>query len=408
MPINKCRVCGNDFFKEPLLQYKNMPKVAQFLPDVTNLESDKGVDLQVWQCSGCGLVQLNNKPVPYYKNVIRASAFSEEMKDFRMKQFKSFVQKYSLQGKKIIEIGCGCGEYLSIMQQCGVMAYGIENSEKSKEQCVKNGLVVLKGFIDCSTKILECSPYDAFFILSFLEHLPNPNLVLRGIYNNLTNDAVGLVEVPNFDMILRNNLFSEFIGDHLFYFNKETLTSTLNQNGFEILECNEIWYNYIISVVVQPVRNYLTKTGKVEWSNDKRIAEASNRIKKREKLNLSHFYQLQEKLKIEIHKYINRFDHKMVAVWGAGHQALAIISLMNLSDKIKYVVDSAPFKQNKFTPATHIPIVSPEQLITEPVDAIIVMAASYSSEVVKIIQQNFDRNINVSILKDFGLEEVKE
>ena len=98
----------------------------------------------------------------------------------------------------------------------------------------------------------------------------------------------------------------------------------------------------------------------------------------------------------------------MVAVWGAGHQALAIISLMNLSDKIKYVVDSAPFKQNKFTPATHIPIVSPEQLITEPVDAIIVMAASYSSEVVKIIQQNFDRNINVSILKDFGLEEVKE
>ncbi|OGW41237.1 MAG: methyltransferase [Nitrospirae bacterium RBG_13_39_12] len=376
MPIDKCRVCDNKFFEKALLRYENMPRAAQYLPDAESLETDKGVDLEVCQCSGCGLVQLNNDPVPYYKEVIRAAAFSEEMKDFRRKQFDSFIQKYSLKGKKIIEIGCGRGEYLSIIQQFGINAYGLEHSEESVMQCVKNGLKVLQGFIDSSTYRLDHAPFDAFIILNFLEHLPDPNSTLRGIYNNLTDDAVGLVEVPNFDMILRNKLFSEFTCDHLFYFTRETLNATLRLNGFEIIDCNEEWYEYIISAIV----------------------------KKREKIDISHFYKYQAQLKNEIEEYIRRFKDKRVAIWGAGHQALAIISLINLADKIKYVVDSAAFKQGKYTPATHVRIVSPDTLYSDPVDAVIVMAASYSDEVARIIRQRYDRNINVSILRDFGLE----
>lgn len=373
---NKCRVCGHDFFEEPLLRYENMPGVAQFLPDAESLEADKGVDLEVCQCPGCGLVQLNSEPVPYYKEVIRSAAFSGEMKNFRMEQFRQFIEKYSLEGRKIIEIGCGRGEYLSIMQQFGVDVYGLEGSEESVAQCVDNKLKVSKGFVDSSAYELDHAPFDAFFILNYLEHLPDLNSTLRGICNNLADCAVGLVEVPNFNMILRNNLFSEFTTDHLFYFTKETLSKTLSQNGFEIIECDEVWYKYIISAVV----------------------------KKRKKLDISDFYKYQAKLKNVIEGYILRFKNKKVAIWGAGHQALAIIALVNLSGKIKYVVDSATFKQGKYTPATHIPIVSPDTLIKDPVDAVIVMAASYSDEVAGIIRQKYDRNINISILRDFGLE----
>jgi 2-polyprenyl-3-methyl-5-hydroxy-6-metoxy-1,4-benzoquinol methylase len=355
-----------------------MPKAAQFLPDAESLANDQGVDLKVCQCSGCGLVQLSNDPVPYYKEVIRAAAFSEEMKDFRRKQFAGFVQKFSIERKKIIEIGCGRGEYLSLMQQFGVEAYGLEYSAESVMQCVKNGLNVSKGFIQKSTDRLDDAPFDAFFILNFLEHLPDPNSTLRGIYNNLTDAAMGLVEVPNFDMILQNKLFSEFIGDHLFYFTKETLSETLRINGFEIVDCKEVWHDYIISTVVR----------------------------KREKLDISQFHNFQAQIKKEIEEYIRRFKDNKVAIWGAGHQALALISLINLAGKIKYVVDSAVFKQGKFTPATHIPIVSPDALDSDPVDAVIIMAASYSDEVARIMQQKFDRNINVAIVRDFGLEAV--
>jgi len=293
MPIKKCRVCGHKFLEEPLLRYENMPRAAQFLPDAESLENDKGVDLEVCQCSGCGLVQLSNDPVPYYREVIRAAAFSEGMKDFRRKQFGNFVQKFSLKGKKVVEIGCGHGEYLSIMQQSGVEAYGLEHSASSVTQCIKSGLKVSKGFIQGSADRLNDAPFDAFFILNFLEHLPDPNAAIRGIYNNLTDDAIGFVEVPNFDMILRNKLFSEFISDHLFYFTKETLNTTLSLNGFEIIECNEVWHDYIISAVV----------------------------KKRRKIDISHFYKHQAQLKNEIEGYIRRFKDKKssnMGCWASG------------------------------------------------------------------------------------------
>lgn len=378
MPVNACRVCGHSFIDRPLLRYESMPAAAQFLPDIESLESDNGVDLDVYQCSGCGLVQLSNAPVPYYKEVIRAAAFSKEMKDFRMAQFNSFIQRFSLKGKKVIEIGCGCGEFLSIMQQLDVEAYGLEHSEESATRCVKNGLKVSRGFIESSNYRLDHAPFEAFLILNFLEHLPEPNSTLRGIYNNLTDDAAGLVEVPNFDMIVRKKLFSEFTSDHLLYFTKETLNTTLRLNGFDIIDCNEEWHDYIISAIV----------------------------KKRKKLDISHFYEHQAHLKNEIEEYISRFRDKKIAIWGAGHQALAVIALTGIADRIKYVVDSATFKQGKYTPATHVRIVSPDVLESDPVDAIIVMAASYSDEVARIIRHRFNRNINVSILRVCGLEKV--
>jgi len=363
----KCRVCGNNLYEEPLLSYENMPKAAQYLPDKNALKSDKGVDLEVCQCSGCGLVQLSNDPVPYYKEVIRAAGISEEMMAFRKKQFTDLVEKYSLKGKKVIEIGCGRGEYLSIMARTGVKAYGLEQGKDAVRQCLSQGLNVSRRIKD--------GPFDAFYILSFLEHLPKPSRTLREIGDNLTDHAIGLVEVPNFDMIIRKKLFAEFIGDHLLYFTRDTLATTLRSNGFNIIECNEVWHDYIISAVVR----------------------------KRGRLDLSCFSDQQTKLKTEIDGYISRFKDKRVAIWGAGHQALALISLLELEDKIKYVVDSATFKQGKYTPATHLPIVSPAMLDSDPVDAVIVMAASYSDEVARIIQQKYGAKIKVAIFKGANL-----
>ena len=68
-----------------------MPSAAQHLPDVNNLKDDESVTLEVFQCSGCGLVQLSNKPVDYYREVIRAAGISNEMKQFRNKQFRNFI-----------------------------------------------------------------------------------------------------------------------------------------------------------------------------------------------------------------------------------------------------------------------------------------------------------------------------
>lgn len=378
MSAGRCKVCGSKFFKGPLLYYKNMPKAAQFLPDRRSLKDDRGVNLAVCQCSGCGLVQLDHHPVPYYREVVRAAGFSPEMKEFRKKQFSAFVKEYSLKHKKVIEIGCGRGEYLGLMRQCGVRAYGIEYAKGSVDYCLKNGLKVSRDFIRDSECKLKHAPFKAFFILNFLEHLPDPNSCLRGICNNLDVEGVGIIEVPNFGMILRKKLFSEFITDHLLYFTRDTLATALELNGFSIIKCDCVWHDYILSAIVR----------------------------KRRETDLSDFGRHQAKLKHQLDSYTRRFKSRKVVIWGAGHQALAAISLLGLKNKVKYVVDSAGFKQGKFTPFTHIPILSPDTILSDPPAAIIVMAAGYSGEVVKNIRRKFDRSVNVAVLRDFGLETV--
>lgn len=372
----RCRACAALLYVKPLLLYTNMPGAAQHLPDVAALATDRGQDLEVCQCSGCGLVQLSNTPVTYYRDVIRAAAVSMEMKEFRIGQFSRFIAEYGLKGKKVLEIGCGKGEFLSLMRECGADAYGIEHEPDSVAVCTDIGLKVRRGFPSSDSAKIPDAPFDAFFMLNFLEHLPDIPDVLSGISANLFEEAVGLIEVPNFDMIVDKGLFSEFIGDHLYYFTRDTLASTLTRNGFQLLECTTVWHDYILSATVR----------------------------KRTPLDLSGFVQMQEELTRELHQFIERFDRNRVSVWGAGHQALALLALAGLSRSIRYVVDSAPFKQGCFTPVTHIPILAPSALDTDPVDAIIVMAASYSDEVTGIIKGKYGNKIAVAIVRSHGLE----
>jgi len=370
-----CRVCSGRL--RVLLQYENMPKAAQNFPEYEDLLVEEGTNLEVCECEVCGLVQLSNEPVPYHKEVIRAAAFSEEMKQFRVKQFADFVQKYSLQGKKVIEVGCGKGEFLQLMKDAGTDAFGIEYSAESVEVCREQGLRVDRDYVLYAHHMLKDQPFDCFFILNFFEHLPDLNSTLQALHDNLTEEGIGIIEVPNFDMILQQSLFSEFINDHLYYFTEDTLRAVLSRNGFEIIESTQVWHDYIISMVV----------------------------KKKEKLSLDSFKDQQRKITADIKKYIKK--HKSVAVYGAGHQALAVLSLADLGDQIKYVVDDAPFKQGKYTPATHIPIVSPERLYEDPPQAIIIMAASYSDEVAKkLIESKLE--ITLAILQNDGVYTVSE
>lgn len=376
MPVKTCRVCQGAFFTDALLNFQHMPRAAQHLPDASSLSCDKGIDLDIHQCSACGLVQLNSDPVPYWREVIRATAFSQEMGIFRAEQFKAFVEQHGLIGKKIVEIGCGKGEYLTLVQGAGAEVYGTEFGVDSVAHCTQAGLNVEHLFVETPGIELRNAPFDAFFILNFLEHLADPNSTLQGIHANLAPGAVGLVEVPNFDMILKKNLFSEFIPDHLFYFTRETLNALLERNGFEVIETREIWHDYILSSVVR----------------------------KRQPSDLSPFRQQQALLKDKLSRFVTSFGKKNIAVWGAGHQALAVLALADLGDSVKYVVDSAPFKQGRYTPSTHIPIVPPETLTSDPVAAVLIMAAAYSDEVVSLIRQKHGTTMALAILRETHLE----
>lgn len=374
-----CRGCGHLHVGPVLLQYENMPATAQGFPTQAQLATDRGAQLQAIECAACGLIQLTGAPVSYYRDVIRAAAFSPEMGAFRLTQFKQWGEDYALIGRPVLEIGCGQGEYLTLLAQSGLDAYGIEHAAAAVAACRAQGLQVEQGYLgDPGTKLFSERHFAAFVCLNFMEHWPQPRQSLQALLPMLAEQAIGLIEVPNFDMIVEKGLFSEFIADHLLYFTEQTLRQFLQNNGFEVLYCQPVWQDYILSAVVR----------------------------KRTTTNLGFFAEDRQRISQSLHHYLDQFPEQSVAVWGAGHQSLAVIALAEMAHRIRYVVDSAPFKQGKYTPASHLPIVSPQTLHTEPVAAVIVMAASYSDEVARILRAQFPHISQVAILRDSGLEAV--
>lgn len=356
-----CKICKSYLPKNTILTIKKAPSSAQGFSNIKNKKDN--IELKIYQCQSCDVVQISNKPVIYYKETIRSAGFSKEMIKFRRNQFKNFVKKYKLKNKKIIEIGCGKGEYLNILKKFCKKSTGIEFSKKNVQFCKNLNLNVKQGYICDEDLNLTNNQFDAFICMSFMEHAPDLNKFLKNIYKILKDNSYGIIEVPNFDMILKKKLYTEFIRDHIYYFTKKTLEKVLNLNGFEIIKCEEIWDKYILSA-------YIKKNKKIQ------------------KLDLKNSLKF---INLDYKKFKNFMKKEKIAIWGAGHQALTLISQTNMNKDIKFIIDSSIFKQNKFTPGDKLKVISPEMINKEKIRGIIIMAAGYSDEIYnKLIEENFN------------------
>lgn len=337
-----------------------MPKAAQYFPKKEEFLRDKGINLKIYQCSGCGLVQLNAKPVNYFKEVITAASLSEKSRQSRLDQMKSFADKFGLHGKKVLDIGTGKGDMLDVLKEAGFEAVGIEASLKSVKAGQSAGRKMIHGYIG-DKKTIKGSPFDAFVCLNYLEHLPDPSMAIKNIYNNTTANAAGFVTVPNLEYLLKTKCLYEFVADHLSYFTQKTLAYAFEKNGFEVKDCRLINEDNDIAITVR----------------------------KKEVLDiLGHFDEVKKLIKnLQQIEAGYKLQNKKIAVWGAGHRTLALLALSRLKN-IEYVIDSAKFKQGKFTPILHFNIAPPEHLKKKKVDLVIVMVPGlYPGEVLKKLKE---------------------
>lgn len=374
-----CRLCSGEFIPKPILVYPNSPASAQgFLDSIA--EEQPGVQLSIYQCSCCGLVQHDLLPVSYYKDVIRAVAYSEEMAQFRLSQLGSWINEYKLKDKKILEIGSGKGEYIELLKKAGALKVaGLEHSRESVSYAEEKGININQGYLGDKELEIGDEKFSAFVIFSFMEHWPDLNKSLRALHDLLLPDACGLVEVPNFEFILNQGMYSEYTVDHIFYFDRDTLRLALEINGFKVQSMESVWHDYILSA----------------------------KVVRRKQINVDIFNKKQTEIIKELHIYTNKYEKNDIVVWGAGHQALAIMSLAGLSDRVSHVVDSAPFKQNKYTPGTNLFIKSPDTLKIDKPKSIIIIAAAYSDEVYRVVSEQYPHIRSVAIMRDDYLEVIK-
>lgn len=386
--MKNCIACGEKLEGKGLLSFDGMPASAQNIPDAEEVKEDHGVSLNLHQCKNCGLVQFDCEPVDYYRDVIRSGGFTTTMVELRRRQFDHLIRTYDLECRKFIEVGCGQGEFLGVLAEFPVQAYGVEHREDLVELARKKGLDVVRGFTeDPDTVLGENGPYDVFLSFNFLEHQPEPGVMLDCIWNNLTEDGLGLVTVPSLEYILQYDGYYELIRDHIAYYSFETLGNLLRLHGFEVLE-EEMVNRDTCAVIVRKVQREEKKVRPVERVDVSTI-EASYGMIRDEILKLSDTLQR---------------EGKTLAVWGASHQGFTLAATTCLKETARYIIDSAPFKQGRFAPTSHLPIVAPDYFHTDPVDAILIVAPGYTQEISDSIRSNFGGNVSIMTLRSDHLE----
>lgn len=378
---NYCIVCGAPLSKPPLFVCQNMPETSQDLPTDENLKDDKPINLNLCQCSGCGLVQFDCEPVAYYKDSTRAGERCEALIALRQKQYKHLIETYNLQQKKILEVGAGKGGFLRTlmeMKEYGVQEYGLENNaEFVRIAREKEGVNIQQGYVDSPNMKIVGGPFDAFISFAYLARLIDPNTVLQGVSNNLIEDGVGLIMVPSLEHLLKLGGFYDITRDHIAYYSEDTLRFMLQRNGFDVLEHGEVAKIYIYAIV-----------------------------KKRKFYNIKKIWSDVKPLSDKIREFVRDAtkDGRKLAIWCAGHFAFTVLSTSGIGKQVAYIIDNAEFKQGCYSPGSHVLIVGAEHYQADPVDTILILGPIYIDEIVKEIRFKCSQDVVIATMDKNGIK----
>jgi SAM-dependent methyltransferase len=149
-------------------------------------------------------------------------------------------------GGKVLDIGCGSGEFIAYAITKGFDAVGIEPSKEAVEAAKLRGLRAyccdLEGFVrnyELNTEKI----FDVVVMLYVLEHVPDPVNIINLVKEILMTNGVLCVRVPNdfseIQLTAQKTLNKEAwwiaAPDHINYFNFDSLHFFLREMGFEIL-----------------------------------------------------------------------------------------------------------------------------------------------------------------------------
>lgn len=166
-----------------------------------------------------------------------------------------FLVKYSSYGaisnqipenSTVLDIGCGDGNVsaLYIKKQCKVT--GIDVSNNALEIASRRGVDTIQWDLNTTPLPIPADFFDVAIISDVLEHVIDPNSLLKEAHRRLKNQGILILYIPNFARIgnrirmlagdPRDILHWKGYGDeieHLHWFTKPKLTYLLTQAGFE-------------------------------------------------------------------------------------------------------------------------------------------------------------------------------
>jgi SAM-dependent methyltransferase len=251
LEYTNCDFCGGD-------------KTRQFF-EPENPETKERFNIV--RCSLCGLTYLNPRPAKKIMGRYYPADYYYSFRDFsgRRLSYRERLKKFSLEGYynsknifkkllawllvrnfmivvpkerkgKLLDIGCGSGEFLYQMKNFGWEVHGLEISPECALIGNKMGLNIFCGELEGAD--FPEDYFDVVVLSQTLEHVYSPGSYLKHIYRLLKPEGLLIIGVPNVGS-LETQIFGRYchaldVPRHLYFFTVTSLRRYLEKYGFEV------------------------------------------------------------------------------------------------------------------------------------------------------------------------------
>ena len=289
------------------------------------------------------------------------------------------IKKYNLHNKNIIEIGCGQGEFLTLLCELGDNhGVGFDpayNSEHVKNPS-NNRITFIKDFY--SEKYQD---YQGDFICCkmTLEHIQKTADFVKTIRNSINDksETVVFFQVPNVRRILRDLAFWDIYYEHCSYFSLGSLSRLFQNCGFDVIDLWKDYDDQYLMIAAKPgtgSKNRILSQGKDLANLAQEIDFFAENYQRKIRTWQSDLREIEQ-------------NGKRAVIWGAGSKGVAFLTTLGVRDTIKYAVDIDPYKNGMYMAGTGQQIVSAEFLREYKPDVVIVMNPIYYNEIKQHLEQ---------------------
>lgn len=344
------------------------------------LEAPKGA-IRLGYCPACGMIYnllFDPLGMQYEAGYDNSLHFSAHFQSYAQALAADLIHRYQLYGKHIIEIGCGQGEFLSLLCEAGSnTGVGFDPSYTGPTH-PPGGSERVSIISDVYSEQYASLATDFMCCQQVLEHLAQPRDFLNTIRRCLGNrlQVPFFIEVPDVRYILHHLSVWDLIYEHCSYFSAPTLRHLLATCGFEPREMYGTYEGQFLCVEAIAATPAGTappaRAGELEALSREVMAFAAR-----------------------YHERIDAWQRRLAqfnptgtraVVWGAGARGMSFMSMVRRAEQIGYIVDINPRKQGMYLAGSGHQIVSPQFLQTYQPHLVIVMNPVYVKEIEHTIE----------------------
>lgn len=369
----------------PFMSFGKMPIANGFLVPEQFAE-EYFFELKVAFCEHCRMMQLAElveRERMFHENYAFFSSTSVRMGN-HFEEFAEYVRSTYLKDSDpfVVEVGSNDGIMLQHFARTGIRHLGIEPSANVAQVARDKGIRTICRFFDeeVAEEILrEDGPADAFLGANVMCHIPYIHSVFAGVKKLLKPRGILAFEDPYLGDIVEKTSYDQIYDEHAFYFCAASISYLAERHGLELID-----------VQAQPVhggsmRYVLAHKGAYP------IADSVHELQKKEEALGLAKPETYERLRRNIERSrdelrallqdLNRHG-KQVAGYAATSKSTTVTNYCGITpDLVKFISDTTPIKQGKYSPGAHIPIRPYEEFKASYPDYALLLGWNHAEEI---------------------------